>query len=104
MKLMQMVDEGMLTSRVAKDILTPVVFEGRDPEKMAEEGGLLQNNSEEELVALVEQIITEHETVVAEYKAGKETALKFLVGQGMKLTQGSANPTILTKLLQEKLQ
>jgi aspartyl-tRNA(Asn)/glutamyl-tRNA(Gln) amidotransferase subunit B len=42
--------------------------------------------------------------VVAEYKSGKETALQFLIGQGMKATKGSANPQVLKKLFEEVIK
>ncbi len=51
------------------------------------------------LPALVEKIIAANPTVVADYKAGKEVALQFLVGQGMKESKGSANPAVLRERL-----
>lgn len=102
--LMTMLTEGKLTSRVAKDLLKEVVFEGADPQKVSEERGLLQQNSADELGTIVEAIIVEHAGVAAEYKAGKEASLQFLIGQGMKATKGAANPQMLAKLFKEKLQ
>lgn len=102
-KLLVMVSEAEVTSRVAKDLLKEVVFEGGDPEKIAKDRGLIQNNSTEELASLVETILAENEQAVVEYKAGKETALKYLLGQGMKASRGSANPVTLEEMLKEKL-
>jgi aspartyl-tRNA(Asn)/glutamyl-tRNA(Gln) amidotransferase subunit B len=62
---------------------------------------MLQKSDEGELKAIVEEIVNEHPEVVSEYKGGKESALQFLVGQGMKATKGSANPQVLIKLLKE---
>lgn len=102
-KLITLVAEGTLTSRVAKDLLKEVVFAGSDPQKLAETRGLLQNNDEEALRTIVKEIVAAHTNVVAEYKAGKESALQFLVGQGMKATKGSANPGVLSNLLKQEL-
>ncbi|MEZ4200765.1 MAG: Asp-tRNA(Asn)/Glu-tRNA(Gln) amidotransferase subunit GatB [Candidatus Paceibacterota bacterium] len=99
--LIDMVGAGDITSRVAKDLLEEAVFKGADPRKTAEEKGLLQSSSADDLRPLAESLAAAHPTVVADYKAGKESALKFLVGQGMKETGGSANPTVLLELLTE---
>ena len=102
-ELMEMVVAGTITSRVAKDLLKEVVFDGHSPKQLAEERGLLQSNSSEELLPIVEQIISEHAAVVAEYKQGKEQAMQFLIGQGMKQTRGSANPATLTELFKQTI-
>ena len=101
--LIKMVIESAITSRVAKDLLEEVVFTGADPEKIAADKGLLQQNSTEALLPLVTKLIADHPSVVAEYQAGKEAALKYLVGQAMKETRGSANPTVLLELLKKEI-
>lgn len=98
-ELITMIAENKINSRAAKDILAVLYKEGGAPLKIAEEQGLLQKNDEGELKAIIEKIVGEHEKVVADYKAGKEAALQFLVGQGMKATKGSANPELLKKLI-----
>ncbi len=92
-----------LTSRVAKDLLSEVVFEGKNAELLARERNLIQNNSEDDLLAIIDTIIRENEKVVLEYKSGKESALQYLVGCGMKITKGSANPMLLAKLLKKQI-
>lgn len=101
--LIRMIDGKRITSRVAKDMLKTVLFEGKDPEKLANEGGLLQNNSVEALIEIVKSIIDSNPKVVEEYKMGKEASLQFLVGQGMKVTRGSANPLLLLELLKKQI-
>ncbi|OGG85451.1 glutaminyl-tRNA synthase (glutamine-hydrolyzing) subunit B [Candidatus Kaiserbacteria bacterium RIFOXYB1_FULL_46_14] len=101
--LIQMVSEGEITSRVAKDLLFAIVFEGADPKEMAKEKGLLADNSVETLTAIVDEIISLNPTVVTEYKNGKTASLQFLLGQGMKATRGAANPKLLTELFEKKL-
>lgn len=102
-KLIEMGQKGDLSSRGVKDILAVLVKEDNDPESIAKEKGLLQQNDEGALKEIVKKIISENEKAVEEYKAGKEASLQFLIGQGMKETRGSANPQILKKLFEEEM-
>lgn len=99
--LMRMVLDGEINSRAAKDMLEEVVFAGVDPKSLAETKGLLQNNSTEFLEDLVVKIIADNAVVVEEVRAGKESALQFLVGQGMKASRGSADPKALLDLFKK---
>lgn len=97
--LIEMIIANEVSSRGAKDLLAIIVKESADPKELAKEKGLLQESNEEEIVKMVDQIISENPEAVNEYKAGKEASLQFLVGQGMKLSKGSANPQLLRDLL-----
>ncbi len=102
--LIRMAHSGTISSRGTKDILKIMLEnKGGDPEDIAKKHNLIQQSDEGELQALVEDIIKNNVSVVTEYKEGKESALQFLVGQGMKATKGSANPQILQKLLKENI-
>lgn len=101
--LMMLLAQNKVNSRVAKDLLKEVVFEGADPAVIAEERGLMQLDSDDALLPIIDEILAEHTSVVEDYKAGKEVALKFLLGQGMKATKGSANPQALEKLFKERI-
>lgn len=102
-KLIEMLSASEVTSRVAKDLLVEVVFEGKDPAELARERGLLQTNSASELEALVQKIIEANQSVAGDYKTGKEAALQYLVGQAMKETKGGANPSLLAELFRKDL-
>lgn len=101
--IMALVSEDKITSRVAKDLLQEVVFEGGDAYAITKERGLLQENSEEALLEMVQAIIAANPSVVAEYKAGKEATVQYLVGQAMKQTKGAANPGVLVKLFKQNM-
>jgi aspartyl-tRNA(Asn)/glutamyl-tRNA(Gln) amidotransferase subunit B len=101
--LVGMIGSGDLNSRVAKDLLMEVVFQGEDPQKIATQRGLLQQNSEADLLPLITQIIAENKAVATEYKAGKDSAIQFFIGQAMKLTKGAANPAALKSLFEKEL-
>ena len=103
LSLMHLLEEGSITSRVAKDLLPEVVFEKKDPRILAEERSLIQQNDESLLSDLVTQILEANPDVVREYKAGKESSIQFLIGQGMKMSKGSANPQTLKTLIEKEL-
>jgi aspartyl-tRNA(Asn)/glutamyl-tRNA(Gln) amidotransferase subunit B len=102
--LIQLLAEGKVSSRGAKNILAHM-FESTDtPEAIAEREGLYQKSDSGELLAVVRGVIDANPKVVAEYKAGKEASLQFLIGQAMKATKGSANPSMLKELFAEALK
>jgi aspartyl-tRNA(Asn)/glutamyl-tRNA(Gln) amidotransferase subunit B len=101
--LVTMIAKKEISSRAGKDILLRMYTEGADPREIAEKEGLLQSNNADDLLPIVQRIIEDNAEAVAEYKNGKETALQYLVGQGMKETRGAANPAFLAELLREQL-
>ncbi len=104
LELMEMLEASEINSRVAKDLL-PEIFGGlMSPKQVAKERNLLQLSSASELLELVQTLIAENPAVAAEFKAGKESSLQFLVGQGMKKTRGTANPSVLSELLIKELK
>ena len=103
-KLVSLVVAGELSSRGAKDVLKMMFESGGEPEKIAKEKGLIQKSNPEELRGVMEKILNENQSVVEEYKNGKESRLQFLIGQGMKATGGSANPEMLKKIILELMK
>jgi aspartyl-tRNA(Asn)/glutamyl-tRNA(Gln) amidotransferase subunit B len=102
-ELISMVTSGEITSRGAKDILAILAREGGSPKVIATEKGLLQENNVETLKSVVQMIIDTNSKIVADYKAGKESAIQGLVGQVMKETKGAANPAVTLQILKEML-
>lgn len=102
-ELVDMINEGAITSRVAKDILPKVLFEKVHPREEVDRLGLTQQNDEGALLSAVREVIVANEKVVTDYKSGKTQVLQFLVGQGMKATKGSANPGVLANLFVREL-
>lgn len=98
-ELMQMLSENKISSRVAKDLLPDMFGSGKMPSELAKERNLLQLSDAGSLEPLIKEIIAENQTVVEEYKSGKDVAIKFLIGQAMKKTKGAANPILLEELL-----
>lgn len=96
--LIKMISKNEISSRGAKDTLAIFVKEGGEVKKIAEENGLMQESNMDTLNEIASKIISENESVVEDYKNGKEAALQFLIGQGMKETRGSANPQVLKEV------
>ena len=102
-KLLQLIEEGAISGKIAKQVFEEMFNEGKDPETIIKEKGLVQISDEGQLVKLIEEAIAMSPKSVEDYKAGKEKALGFFVGQIMKATKGQANPGVVNKLLKEKL-
>ncbi|MFO0718748.1 MAG: Asp-tRNA(Asn)/Glu-tRNA(Gln) amidotransferase subunit GatB [Candidatus Paceibacterota bacterium] len=102
--LVKMAGDGKVSSRGAKDILKIMYEEGGTPEEIATREKLFQESNTDALKVIIEKIISDYPDVVVDYKKGKESALQFFVGQGMKATKGSANPSVLKEILLELLK
>ena len=101
-ELVSLVDEGKISSKIAKDIFADVVA-GAMPREVIAAKGISQVSATNELTAIVKKVIEENPAVVEQYKAGEEKVLGFLVGQTMKATQGQANPGLVNQILREQL-
>ena len=75
----------------------------REPEEIIKEKGWIQISDEGAIKEVVLKILEENPQSVADFKAGKDRALGFLVGQAMKATKGKANPQMLNKMFVEKM-
>ncbi|HEV8677648.1 MAG TPA: Asp-tRNA(Asn)/Glu-tRNA(Gln) amidotransferase subunit GatB [Candidatus Paceibacterota bacterium] len=93
--------KGELSSRGMKDSITEAFKRGGDLAEISKK--YAQQSDEGALQAVVEKVIAANPNVAADYKAGKQAALQFLVGQGMKESRGSANPTVLAELVKKSL-
>jgi aspartyl-tRNA(Asn)/glutamyl-tRNA(Gln) amidotransferase subunit B len=101
--LIQMVDEGSVSSSAAKEILDGVMSgEGR-PRDVAEQRDLLQVSDAGALDTVVESVLADNPGAIEEFKGGEEKVVGFLVGQVMKATQGKADPRLVNRLLREKM-
>ncbi len=103
-ELIKMIAKGEITSRVAKDVLQEMAEKGSKPSVIINEKGLGQITDEKFVDELADKIIKENLKVANDYKKGKETALQFLIGQGMKMTKGRVNPEAFKNTLKQKLK
>jgi aspartyl-tRNA(Asn)/glutamyl-tRNA(Gln) amidotransferase subunit B len=77
---------------------------GRPADEIVKKQGLAQITDTHEIEAAIEQVIAANPQPVADYKAGKTQAVKFLVGQVMKATRGRANANTAQELLIKKIE
>jgi aspartyl-tRNA(Asn)/glutamyl-tRNA(Gln) amidotransferase subunit B len=103
-ELMNMLGDGLISSRTAKDLLPELSTLDRSPKEIAEERGLIQKNDPDTMKHLIEKIISDNPSVVEQYKGGKESAIMFLVGQVMKEGKGAVNPSMAKELLENALK
>lgn len=102
-KLIKLVDAGTISSSVARKVFDEVVETGKEPDVIVKEKGLVQISDEGAIKEVVNKIIAANPQSIVDYKAGKDRALGFLVGQCMKEMKGKGNPQILNKLILEEL-
>jgi aspartyl-tRNA(Asn)/glutamyl-tRNA(Gln) amidotransferase subunit B len=87
----------------AKTVLVEMFNTGKSAAEIVKERGLSQITDTAELEKIVAEVINSNVRPVADYRAGKQEALKFLVGQVMKATRGRANPKLANDMLKQKL-
>ncbi|GLX66400.1 Asp-tRNA(Asn)/Glu-tRNA(Gln) amidotransferase subunit GatB [Paenibacillus glycanilyticus] len=103
-EMIGLLEKGTISSKIAKTVFKAMLESGKLPQQIVEEQGLVQISDEGALVAVVDQIIQANPQSVEDFKAGKDKAIGFLVGQIMKETKGKANPALVNKLLLERLK
>lgn len=102
-KLIKLIKSNVISSKIAKDVFEILLTEDRDPETIVKEKGWIQITDNSEIEKIVEQVLEANAQSIEDYKAGKSNALKYLVGQGMKLSKGKANPQMITDMILERL-
>ena len=102
-RLIDLISDGTLSGRLAKEVFEAMFESGRPPAEIVEERGLKQVSDSGEIEALIDTIIAGNADKVAEYKSGKDKLFGFFVGQVMKASQGKANPKVVNDILHEKL-
>ena len=104
--LVELIDKGTISSAIGKKVLEEMFAEDattRKPEEIIKAKGWIQISDEGAIKEVVMQVLEANPQSIADYKAGKDKALGFLVGQAMKATKGKANPQMLNKMFLEEL-
>ena len=101
--LLQMVDKGTISLKVARDIFPEIYSSGKTPEQIVQEKGLIQVSDEGALDKIIDDVLAKNPTQAAQFKEGKQQVLGFLVGQVMKASGGKANPGKVNELLKKRL-
>jgi aspartyl-tRNA(Asn)/glutamyl-tRNA(Gln) amidotransferase subunit B len=102
--LIGMVNSGVINQTAAKKTFGVMWETGRSPQEIVEEMGLKQVSDASELTAVVHRVLADNPDAVVSFRAGKETTIRFLIGQVMKATRGKANPQLAEQLLRDQMQ
>jgi aspartyl-tRNA(Asn)/glutamyl-tRNA(Gln) amidotransferase subunit B len=100
-ELVTLIDKGTISSKIAKQVFEDMFETGENAKDIVEKKGLVQMSDEGAIKEIVQKVVDVNPQSIADYKAGKDRAIGFLVGQIMKETKGKANPQIVNKLLLE---
>ncbi len=103
-ELLALLAENAINIPTAKHVLRVMFETGQAPKEIVVAEGLGQIADRDRLASLADSVLDAHPDIVAQYKGGKQTVLRFLVGQVMKATQGRADPQLASQLLEEKLR
>ena len=101
--LIVLIDKGTISSKIAKTVFEEMFNTGKEAKQIVEEKGLVQISDEGAIKEIVEKVVENNPQSIIDYKAGRDRALGFLVGQVMKESKGKANPGLVNKLLLEIL-
>ena len=101
--LLKLQADGKISGKMAKVVFEELFNTGKEPETIVKEKGMVQISDTGALEEIVMKVLAANPQSVADYQAGKEKAIGFLVGQVMKETKGQANPGIVNQLLKKKL-
>jgi aspartyl-tRNA(Asn)/glutamyl-tRNA(Gln) amidotransferase subunit B len=102
-RLLSLLEEGAISGTAAKQVLAEMFAGGFTPDEIVQRRGLEQVSDPLQLEIIVRKVVLENSAAVADFQAGKERAFKYLMGQGMKLSRGRANPKALERILLQEL-
>ncbi|MGI2733191.1 Asp-tRNA(Asn)/Glu-tRNA(Gln) amidotransferase subunit GatB [Bacillus cytotoxicus] len=102
-KMIQLIEKGTISSKIAKKVFNELIEKGGDPEEIVKAKGLVQISDEGTLRKIVTEILDNNAQSIEDFKNGKDRAIGFLVGQIMKATKGQANPPLVNKILLEEI-
>jgi glutaminyl-tRNA synthetase len=102
-QLAKMIDEEIISSKIAKQVFEEMVNSGENPSKIVEDRGLVQITDVNIILPIIDEVMAKNPDNVAKYKAGNDKLFGFFVGQVLKATDGKANPKVVNELVTEKL-
>ena len=102
-EMVEIIDNGEISTKIGKQVIEELFENPRSPKKIVEEKGWIQISDEGAIKQVVLKVLEANPQSITDYKAGKDRALGFLVGQAMKETKGKANPQMLNKMFLNEL-
>ena len=102
-ELLALIEKGTISGKIAKSVIEEMYNTSKDAKTIVKEKGLAQISDEGALLGIIDSVLAANPQSVEDYRAGKDRAIGFLVGQIMKATKGQANPGVVNQLLKERL-
>lgn len=102
-ELLKAIKSNKINNNAGKKVLREMFETGKKCNEIIEDLGLVQISDSSEIEKIVDKVLSSNPQSIEDFKNGKNRALGFLVGQVMKESHGKANPQIVNKLLNEKL-
>ncbi|MBZ8181184.1 Asp-tRNA(Asn)/Glu-tRNA(Gln) amidotransferase subunit GatB [Oscillatoria salina] len=103
-ELIQLIEEGTISGKIAKEILPELLTKGGSVKKLVESKGMVQISDSGELEKIIDEVLAAHPKEVEQFHNGKTKLKGFFVGQVMKKTSGRADPKLTNQLLGKKLK
>ena len=102
--LVEKIEKKVISNANGKKIFAIIIEEDKDIDKLIDEMGLAQVSDTSALEAIADEVLSNNEKSVNDYKNGKTNALGFLVGQCMKASKGQANPGMMKEIILKKIE
>ncbi|OPA74345.1 aspartyl/glutamyl-tRNA amidotransferase subunit B [Paenibacillus selenitireducens] len=103
-EMIGLIEKGTISNKIAKTVFKEMIESGKAPQVIVEEKGLVQISDEGAIKAIVDKVVDANPQSVEDFRAGKDKAIGFLVGQVMKESRGKANPALVNQLLADRLK
>jgi aspartyl-tRNA(Asn)/glutamyl-tRNA(Gln) amidotransferase subunit B len=103
-RMIDLIESGKISSKTAKEVFAQMYGTGISPDEIIRKKGLEQISDKGLIEKVIEEVIASNAQAVEQYRAGKEKAIGFLVGQVMAKTKGKANPKIVNEMIVERLK
>ena len=103
-QLIKLVEDKEISSKQAKEVFAECLISGKTPKEVVKEKGMMQMSDAGEIVKIANEVLDENPDVIDQYKKGRTNVVDFLVGQIMKKTRGTANPTIARSTMAEEIE
>ena len=98
-ELVTLLSDGVITNKIFKDIMIDILEKDSSIKEILKEKNISLETDTSSLIKIIEKVLLENEKSLNDYKAGKDNALKFLMGMVMKETKGSFNPKLVNETL-----
>ena len=103
-EIIKLVDTKEISSKQAKDVFQDCLTSGKTPKEVVKEKGMTQMSDAGEITKIANEVLDENPEIVEKYKSGRTNVVDFLVGQIMKKTRGTANPTMARSTMLEEIE